>query len=386
MKVLHICLAAFFPDNYAYQENLLPKYHKKMGYDVEVIASLLTFDENGKTVYLPEPSVYSNEYGIKVTRLQNRKPIKLMRRIRLYKGTYRAIEEATPDIMFIHNGSFLDILSVRKYVKKHPGVRIYIDNHGDYFNSGRNWVSLNLLHKGLWRRCFKLIGPYTTKFYGVLPARVDFLTDVYKTPKYKTELLVMGADDEKVEEALQPQTMCMVRKELGIEENDFVIITGGKIDKNKYQIIDLMKTIRRIQRPNVKLIVFGSVVPELKDEFNELINENVRYIGWINSQDVYKYFVVSTLGVFPGRHSVLWEQAVGAGLPMLVREWEGITHIDLGGNVSFIKDDSSETVMNALIKIIDSPDNLKKMKRVAMDQGMKHFSYMDIARRSIENN
>lgn len=47
MKVLHICLASFYIDNYSYQENLLPIYHKKMGYDVEIIASLFNFDKNG---------------------------------------------------------------------------------------------------------------------------------------------------------------------------------------------------------------------------------------------------------------------------------------------------------------------------------------------------
>ena len=49
MKVLHICLACFFPDNYSYQENMLPKFHKELGYDVEVIASLASFDRNGKS-------------------------------------------------------------------------------------------------------------------------------------------------------------------------------------------------------------------------------------------------------------------------------------------------------------------------------------------------
>ena len=37
MKIVHLCLCSFFPDNYSYQENLLPKYHKRLGYDVEVI-------------------------------------------------------------------------------------------------------------------------------------------------------------------------------------------------------------------------------------------------------------------------------------------------------------------------------------------------------------
>ena len=48
MKIVHLCLASFYPDNYSYQENLLPKFHKELGYDVEVIASTQSFDEYGK--------------------------------------------------------------------------------------------------------------------------------------------------------------------------------------------------------------------------------------------------------------------------------------------------------------------------------------------------
>ena len=50
MKVLHICLSCLYIDRYSYQENLLPKYHKTLGYDVEILASLDIYDETGKKV------------------------------------------------------------------------------------------------------------------------------------------------------------------------------------------------------------------------------------------------------------------------------------------------------------------------------------------------
>lgn len=81
MKIVHICLGAFYPDNYSYQENMLPKFHKQQGHDVEVIASLETFDENGKTSFYPSPKVYQNEYGIKVTRLAFRKPSRIYKNL-----------------------------------------------------------------------------------------------------------------------------------------------------------------------------------------------------------------------------------------------------------------------------------------------------------------
>lgn len=383
MKVLHVCLAAFFPDNYTYQENMLPKYHKQLGYDVEVIASLLTFDKNGNAVYMDKPSTYKNEYDIKVTRLQNKKPLKLMRRLRVFDGTEKALNEAKPDIIFIHNGTFLDILVFKEYLKKHPNVRVYVDNHGDFSNSARNWVSLNILHKGLWRWCIRQIEPYTTKFYGVLPTRVDFLKDVYHTPGNKTELLVMGADDEMVNAAHDPSVRQDIRENLNLSEKDFVIITGGKIDHFKKQTLYLMEAVHQLNMPNVKLVVFGSVVEDMQESVRNLSHDNVQYIGWINSQDAYQYFAASDLGVFPGRHSVLWEQAVGTGLPLVVKEWPGTKHVDIGGNIVFLVNDSIEEIRTVISDIISQPGKYEQMKHAAQTKGLKSFSYLEIARRSI---
>ena len=43
MRILHMCLAAFYIDKYSYQENILPRMHKKQGHEVQIIASVETF-------------------------------------------------------------------------------------------------------------------------------------------------------------------------------------------------------------------------------------------------------------------------------------------------------------------------------------------------------
>jgi 1,2-diacylglycerol 3-alpha-glucosyltransferase len=122
------------------------------------------------------------------------------------------ISSLNPDIIFTHGCQFLDIKHIARYAKLHPKVKVYVDNHSDFSNSARNFLSKNILHKIIWRYCANLIEPYTTKFYGVLPARVDFLKNIYKIPRDKVELLVMGADDEKVEEASKPNVRLQIRK------------------------------------------------------------------------------------------------------------------------------------------------------------------------------
>lgn len=149
-------------------------------------------------------------------------------------------------------------------------MTVFVDNHADFSNSATNWLSKNVLHKGLWRRCAHTIEPYTKKFYGVLPVRVDFLKNIYKLPPEKCELLVMGADDELVEKAKVSGARERIRENYGIHDDDFLILTGGKIDQWKKQTLLLMKAVQNIQNERIRLIVFGSVTQELMDQVKAL--------------------------------------------------------------------------------------------------------------------
>ena len=385
MKIVHLCLASFYPDGYSYQENLLPKFHKKLGLNVEVIASTQSFDKDGRVCYLNKTGSYINEFGIKVTRLPYLFNGKICHKLRKYKGVFNSLQKAAPDIIFIHGVQFADVPQVIKYKKKNPRVIMYADNHADFTNSATNWLSKVVLHQIIWRHYAQLLVPYINKFYGVLPVRVDFLKDIYHIPSKKCELLVMGADDDLVMQAKNLNMRDCIRKKYGISNNDFLIVTGGKIDQWKTQTLLLMQAIQKINSKRVKLIVFGSVIPELKKEFMKLVdNCEIYYAGWIRSNESYNYFEAADLGIFPGRHSVLWEQAVGEGLPLIVKDWPGTHHVDLGGNVRFLVKDSVEEIQQNIEFLINHPDVYNSMKKIAQDKGMSYFSYKEIAKRSIE--
>lgn len=385
MKIVHLCLASFFPDNYSYQENMLPKFHKQLGFDVEVIASTQSFDEHGNTCYLEKTEAYYNENDIKVLRLQYKSRRKIWRKMRRYIGVYEALCCSNPDILFIHGCQFLDMDQVVKYLKKHSDIKVYVDNHADFSNSATNWLSKNVLHKIIWRRCAHIINPYTIKFYGVLPARVDFLRDIYHLPKEKCELLVMGADDDLIEKAKLSCARRIVRDKYSIKEDDFLVMTGGKIDKWKTQTILLMKAIHNIPNEKIRLIVFGSVAQELSERINALSDGvKVQFVGWIQAEETYNYVEAADLFVFPGRHSVFWEQVTGQGIPMIVKNWPGTQHVDLGGNVLFLDQDSVEEIQRKVEAVTENPAMYQKMLNIARVKGKTVFSYREIAKRAIQ--
>ncbi len=384
MKILHICLASLsYTDGWSYQDNLLTKYHQAMGNDVVIVTSQWHRNDSGMLIKGKSGS-YVNENNCLVYRLKIYVGAKTSARLKKYVGLREVLENESPDIVFIHGCQLLDIRTIVKYLKHNLQTKVFVDNHADFSNSASNWLSRNILHKIIWRHCARLIEPYTKKFYGVLPARVEFLADMYQIPRNKIELLVMGADDELVEAARQSQIRQSIRDKYNSEENDFLIMTGGKIDPAKKQTILLMKAVKRINRKDVKLIVFGSVTPDLKTAVESLCDgKTVQYIGWIQSDESYAHFAAADLVVFPGRHSVFWEQVVGLGIPLMVKYWEGTTHVDVGGNCDFLYEDSVDEIQRKIQNLIDNRSKYEEMKRAALERGMDVFSYRSIAQRSI---
>lgn len=382
MKIVHLCLSSFYIDDYSYQENMLPKYHMKMGHDVTVIASLVSFNEEGKPCILPEARQYYAKDGFKVVRLDYKKNnYKLNKFIRVYESLMNTLRDEKPDILFIHDYSFMDIMKVMKYAAIN-NVKVYIDCHTDYINSAKTWTSKYIFHHIIWRFIGKKISPNVKKFYGVTPLRCSFLRDAYKIPNEKIELLEIGIDNELFNEKLSKNINFILRNELKIEIADFVILTGGKIDALK-NIHLVLEAFQKINIPNVKLVVFGTVASEVRDYIKKLLEyQNVIFVGWLSTDKILDYFIMSDLIVFPGTHSVLWEQAVGTGTPTIHKYWNEMTHVDIGGNCLFLKENSAKEIETKLKYVLQSPDVYEKMKEAAQG-GLEKFAYSSIAKRSL---
>lgn len=384
MKILHCCLASFYIDDYGYQENILPIMHQLQDHKVSILASTETFLGNSVIGYTNSGSYITKE-EIPLIRINYVKwlPAILSIKLRIYQDVTKNLEKLQPDIIFIHGSQFISINALAKYAKKNPHVKIYVDGHTDFINSGTNWVSKNILHRIIYKWCAKRIEPYTIKFYGVLPIRVDFFTDVYGIPPSKVELLVLGFDPTKVDFSRKYEIRKRLRNELSIPQKNLVIITGGKIDSRK-KIDILMETVINLNIPDISLIVFGTPSEDLKTKINALIkSENIKYIGWVPSDKVYDYYLASDLAVFPGTHSVLWEQAVGVGLPCIFKKWEGMQHVDLNGNCLFMENVSELEEM--ILSLYNNRSKLLEMRKVAEEKGKKEFSYYEIAKRAIGN-
>lgn len=380
MKILHLCLGNFFIDNYSYQENLLTKYHVIMGYDVTVIASLYSFSKEGEVTMLSGPSEYVNNNNVHVIRLAYKQPTRINKFLRRFIGLKEAIENEHPDIIFSHNVSYSDTTVVANYLKNHPNVKLFADNHADYVNSAKNWLSKHILHPIIWRHYAKVLEPYMSRCYGVTPMRCHFLKEMYHIRPEIVEFLPMGVDDEAIP-SNRDMVRTDIRSELGIPPKDIVLFTGGKIDhlKNTHILID---AIERIGNKHLHLIICGTITPEmfhLKCRIDD--NPCIHYLGWCNAQRVMNCMVASDFACFPGTHSTLWEQSIGVGLPAIFKKWNDMEHVNVNGNCIFIKGEDEKELIDAITQIQKEPFNSTIAKKAAL--ASKSFLYSQIARKAI---
>lgn len=356
-----------------------------LGHEVEIVASTETYLSSGRLGYIKHSS-YINENGIPVTRIPYAGwlPKKISSKLRIYKGLAAILHRFKPEIIFLHDVQFLSVYTLRKYVKSNQVVLI-ADSHTDFINSAKTWVSREILHKVIYRHCVKIIDPYIVKYFGTLPVRSKFLHDVYKIPKDKIDLLVFGADDSDYTIEDEPGIRLRRRKELNIDETDFVVITGGKIDRRK-NIHILLRALQNNPIPNVKVILFGKITDEVSNEIKESIKNmpNLVYLSWLDSKSIYEVLMAADLAFFPGTHSVLWEQAVGVGLPCVFKKWELIDHVDVGGNCIFIEDATESSIINTLSKLIADKELYNMLKSKAKRLGPQKFTYSKIAAYSLQ--
>ena len=383
MKILHICLATNYTEGYGYQENILPYFHMKDGYDVVIFASNKMFDE--KFQYVERPiSEYVNNHNIRVKVLEHVAYSKLWFLKRDFKGLYRHVEKESPDIIFVHGPQFTSLKDIKIYKKKHPEVKVFIDSHADYYNTRVKKMRKKIAHWYIYGHTMRGMSKDVEMFWGVTPWRCDFLRKMYGVPQKKIGLLVMGGNDEHIHFESLDSIRKNIRQKYGIKDDDFLIITGGKINKSK-NIHLLVDAVKVSNCGNIKLLVFGQSTKDFEEEFLSHIHDAdcIKYIGWIDSNSVYDYYLASDLAVFPGTHSVLWEQACACGLPGVFKHWEGMHHVDVGGNACFLYEDSVDEIKHVVLDIYNNSYKYSKMKETAMNKAVPVFSYQKIAKRAI---
>ena len=339
MKIVMVC--EFFDETLEFQENLLAEYYVRNGHEVVVITSTFdsVFDYYNDRHDSSAPARTYVHNGFKVMKLKYR--YNFLNRLRAYTSLNGILEQERPHLIFVHD-IIPNLPEMVRYVRRHPDCKMIMDYHADYSNSGANWLSRKILHGVLRKRILDHARPHLEKIFPVVPAGFTFLEEVYGVPREEMELLPLGTDLEFGAQVRASGAREKVRADLGMASTDFVVFTGGKLEPRKLTE-RLFEAAAALARPDMHVIVVGTVADPQYESMLKQAAEGARvhFVGWQDKSGVYRHLAASDVAVFPASQSVLWQQSIGMGLPLIVSErselinwhWQDVGYLNRHDNV-----------------------------------------------------
>ena len=375
MKIVHITES--YIEGWGYQENLLPLYQKKAGHDVVVISNNNHLvDIKGQPSKRDEILARGNEYiydGIKIYKIKTFINFSANTSF-LCKGLYRVLEKEKPDMIFHHNVGTAMLTVASRYKRNHPNIKLYVDNHVDWINVSKNWIWHLFYYELTLPMQVKLLGDTVDYYIGVSPMRCQFLNKVFNVPRNKIRFLPIGCDTELA--GLIEGDGESLRAKYDLCAGDFVIVTGGKLDRSKgtLELIDACKELRQ-KGENIKLVLFGKIDDEVNTEAKK--NEWVKTLGWCDRITTLSLLKMADVACWPWLHTTLIEDSVAIGTPLIVKMSDNVSHFAREEAGLFLTIGNKEELKNAIEEM--KKDNSIYRKNVI--KARDNYSYKTLVQR-----
>lgn len=353
MKIIHI--AVNYLDGLGYQENLLPLYQKNAGDDVIVVSSR---QKVSKSFLEPACRVdilnKGREYyldGIKIYRIDTY--LNISSTAFICFGLGDILEKESPDVIFHHNVGLATLSVASNYKKRHPNVKLYVDNHADWINESKNRIWHLFYYDFLMPLHLKYHGDNVDYFIGVSPLRCQYLNQVYRVPQNRIRFLPIGCDTEKVKQVNESKAELRVKHT--IPQESFVVVSGGKIDRKKgtLTLIEACKELQK-ENPNLFLVLFGKIDEEISTEVMK--HKWIKMFGWCDRIKTISLLRMADVACWPWLHTTLIEDSVAAGTPLVVKMSDNVSHFAREEAGVFMKNGNKDELMAAMMEVKENKD------------------------------
>lgn len=316
----------------------LKEFHER-GYEVHVATS-----ENGKIPFCDK------KHKISITRspfrLKNLTGIRELRKI---------INTEKFDIIHCHTpmGGVVTRLAACSS-RKLFGTRVIYTAHGFHFYAGAPfyyWCMFYPVERFLARFTDTII---TINYddYNIASKKFKKCPDIQYIPG-------VGLDANKINIELTKDSKTQLRKSLGLNDNDFVMIFSARLDKNKNQSLLIEAVSHLIKKyPDIHLLLPGT--DELNGKYQRLVesldlSQNIHFLGLRN--DIPQLLQISNVAVSSSRREGLPVnviESMSAGLPAIVSNSRGNRDLIFNKKGGIIFNDLSDLI-DAIKKLHDNP-------------------------------
>lgn len=297
------------------------------------------------------------KYGVKLLHIDlSRSPFSLQN-IKAYKQLVKLIREEKID--YIHCNTPVGGILGRLAGKKCKVKKIIYQVHGFHFYKGApklNWL--------LYYPVERLLARYTDTLITINKEDYEFAKSKFKLRNKGKIHYVHGVGIDLSQYSIDYESYRSIRNkkrmELGIEDDDTVLISAGRLDANKNN----ETTIRAIANvPNVKLLLCGE--GECRESLMSLaenlgVTDRVFFLG--NRSDINDLYLASDIMVMMSFREGLSRsimEAMASGLPCIVSK--------IRGNVDLIENEKG----GYLCQVTDVDSLSKSIETLANDISLR---------------
>ena len=198
-------------------------------------------------------------------------------------------------------------------------------------------------------------------------------------PNCKTLTLYNAIDITKFFPTNNP---LLKREDIGLNNNDFVIVYSGRINKEKgvSELIDALILLKNQTR--IKLMIIGgtfygnasdenSFVRSLKDKA-DIIKDKIVFTGFVPYKNIPDYLHLADMAALPS----MWDEpfgltiveALAAGLPLVTTRSGGIPEICEGVATIVDRDNIVDNLVSAILDLYNNPEKRKQMSSASIER------------------
>lgn len=379
MRILFLCTGNEFTSDMKYKENYLIQAAIENHDKVWVIAGTNTYVD-GKKTYVQQ-GIYK-EKGYSILRLENKRFInrKLSDKLRCTPNLKKHILKIKPDVLFYNCPQIWNVNDLKEVHGYLPNCLVIWDFTTWYGNSGRNWISLNILHKGIYRYWLEKNERYVDNIIYICNDTKKFIEEVYHLTK-KLELMTLPAKVIEVEE--RKRRGQYIKRRYDIKEGQVVFCHSGKMDKIK-KSLELIRIFSQITYQEFRFLIVGKFSEEITSEAMEIIYNDPRitFIPFVPAEELTDILCATDVYVQPASVSQTAETAICCGCPIIF-ENNTINSEIYNGN-GFLIDNLSdipkilENIHNKNINLDTLQQLSYKMAKEKMDYKMQYKKIIDM--------
>ena len=348
------------------------KMFQQMGWQTAVAAR--NDYENPEECHIPFCDTY---YDIQFERLPWKKA-----NLNAYRNLKAIIDEGNFDIIHCHTpvGAMITRLAAKDARKR--GTKVIYTAHGFHFFRGAPLINWLAFFPAEW-----LLAPLTDVLVTINREDYAFAKKWIHTKRIEY-VPGVGVDTQK----FHGGTACREekRRELGFDENDFLILTVAEMTKNKNHSTVLKALARLKDRPEFDNMYYlicgrGEQREALEEEARQLrIDSHVRFLGYRHDvPDLNRCSDVFAFMSFREGMPVALMEAMSCGLPAVCSKIRGNTDLIEDGVDGLFAENNPQGVAEAILKLYHDPA-LRETLGQAAAQSVSKFDARQVQQRMKE--